>query len=55
VTDDEKMAPINIPKLIPKPDLTGFGDKFGRESEKRSENWVGQTDFGNLSGLLIAK
>jgi hypothetical protein len=40
--------------LLPKPDLTGFGHKFGQKSEGRFENWAEQTDFGNLSGLLIA-
>jgi hypothetical protein len=41
--------------LLPKPDLTGFGHKFGRKLEEMSKNWPGQTDFGNLSGLSIAR
>jgi hypothetical protein len=39
--------------LLSKPDLTGFGHKFGQKSEGRFENWAGQTDFANLSGLSI--
>jgi hypothetical protein len=41
--------------LLPKADLTGFGHKFGQKSEERSEHWAKQADFGNLSGLSIAK
>jgi hypothetical protein len=41
--------------LLAKPDLTGFGDKVGRKSEEMPENWAKQPEFGNLSGLSIAK
>jgi hypothetical protein len=49
------IIPDYLSQFLPKPDRTGFGHKFGRASEKRSENWAGQTDFGNLSGLSNAK
>jgi hypothetical protein len=41
--------------LLPKPDRTGFGHKFGQKAEEWSENWARQTDFGNLSDLSIAR